>query len=63
MLRVIILIDEKFKERLNDFMYELNPLNDEIVKLENRIAVLKERKMKYLKMNIIKVILEVKKYF
>jgi len=45
MLRVIILIDEKFKERLNDFMYELNPLNDEIVKLENRIAVLKERKM------------------
>ena len=37
---------EKFKERFGDFMYELNPLNDEIVKLKERISVLEERKRK-----------------
>jgi len=37
---------KKFKERFGDFMYELNPLNDEIVKLKERISELEERKRK-----------------
>ena len=38
--------EEKFKEKLGDFMSELNPLNDEIIKLKERISVLEERKQK-----------------